>query len=77
MVPRLDASARAFLSHLDALGVALFVMTPSSRKREYDYPSGWQHFAAEGNAERLAAWRPCYGIGAVMGGAVVVFDVDL
>ena len=75
------ARAVAFIGHLDELGVPVWVGERNPRwpdhGDEFFRPQGWQKLTSEGNAKRLATFRPGDAICANTGGLITVVDVDL
>ena len=66
----------SFVFAVNALGVPLFVGRPSGDGSEFIRPNRWQQVTADGNAERLALWRPGWAVAALCGVRFIVIDVD-
>jgi len=70
------SAERAFLEHLDSLGVVISTARPATNGSEFTRSTGWQALDHAGNAARIMAWQPGYALLGVMGGRVAVVDVD-
>ena len=70
------SAERAFLEHLDSLGVVISTARPAADGSEFTRSTGWQALDHSGNAARLKAWQPGHALLGVMGGRVTVLDVD-
>ncbi len=68
------SAERAFLDHLHALDVPILTAKPEGT--DYERPGRWQLATPDGNAARIKAWQPGHALLGVMGGRVVVLDVD-
>jgi len=71
------SAAYDFVQHLAELA-PIFTAPPESddSRQEFRRPGSWSGVTRERNAERIDAWRPGYALMALMGGTVVVLDVD-